>query len=163
MYPPTLLTDAQELAAFDSGVPSLDDWLKRRAHANQASGASRSYVVADGARVIGYYCLASGAIAMVDAPAPIRRNMPDPIPVTVLGRLAIDRSAQGKGLGTAILQDAIVRAAQAAQIVGARGLLVHAISLPAKSFYENYGFVSSPANPMTLVLSLIGMGNNLPG
>jgi GNAT superfamily N-acetyltransferase len=157
MQAPTLLADPHDLAAFDSGVPSLDDWLKRRARANQASGASRNYVVTDGMRVIGYYCLASGAIAVTDAPTALRRNMPDPIPVTVLGRLAIDRGWQGAGLGTALLQDAVLRTAQAARIVGARGLLVHAISDQAKTFYERYGFVPSPNNPMTLVLSLKGL------
>jgi GNAT superfamily N-acetyltransferase len=154
---PTLLTDGHDLAAFDSGVASLDEWLKRRARANQASGASRSYVVAQGSVVVGYYCLASGAIAMIEAPSALRRNMPDPIPMTILGRLAVDCSQQGKGLGTALLQDAVLRAAQAAAIVGARGMLVHALSEPAKAFYERYGFVPSPNNPMMLVLSLQGV------
>lgn len=155
---PTLLADGHELASFDSGVPALDDWLIRRSRANQVSGASRSYVVADGGQVVGYYCLASGGIAMTDAPPALRRNMPDPIPVTVLGRLAVDRSQQGKGLGTALVQDAVLRVMQAAEIVGTRGILVHAISDAAKIFYERYGFVPSPTNPMTLVLSLKGIG-----
>lgn len=159
---PTLLTDAHQLADFDCGVPGLDDWLKRRARANQVSGASRTYVVAEGERVVGYYCLASGAIAVTDAPSSIRRNMPDPIPVTVLGRLAISRSQQGKGLGPALLQDAVLRAMQAAEIVGARGVLVHAISDAACGFYQHYGFVPSPSNPMTLVLSLMGYGSERP-
>ena len=154
MQPPTLLVETHELAGFDSGVATLDDWLKRRARTNQASGASRSYVVAEGSRILGYYCLAAGAIAMTDAPQQLRRNMPDPIPVTVLGRLAVDRSEQGQGLGTALLQDAVLRTMQAAQIVGTRGIVVHAISDAAKSFYRRFGFVPSPTNPMTLVLSL---------
>ena len=157
LCPPTLLTDGHELAAFDSGVASLDEWLKRRARANQLSGASRTYVVAQDSMVVGYYCLASGAIAMTEAPLALRRNMPDPIPMTVLGRLAVDRHQHGKGLGTALLQDAVLRTAQAAAIVGARGVLVHALSEPAKVFYERYGFIPSPTNPMTLVLSLKGV------
>lgn len=157
MHAPALLPDAHDLTAFECGVPGLDDWLKRRARSNQINGASRSYVVAEGSRVIGYYCLASGAIAVTDAPSALRRNMPDPIPVTVLGRLAIDRTRQGAGLGTAMLQDAVLRTVQAAQIVGARGLLVHAISDAATTFYIRYGFVASPSSPMTLVLSLKGM------
>jgi len=157
LCPPTLLTDGHELAAFDSGVASLDEWLKRRARANQLSGASRTYVVAQDSMVVGYYCLASGAIAMTEAPLALRRNMPDPIPMTVLGRLAVDRHQHGKGLGTALLQDAVLRTAQAAAIVGARGVLVHALSEPAKVFYERYGFIPSPSNPMTLVLSLKGV------
>lgn len=157
LHAPSLLTDEHELAAFDSGVASLDEWLKRRARANQLSGASRTYVVAQRSLVIGYYCLASGAIAMTAAPPALRRNMPDPIPMTILGRLAVDRSQQGKGLGTALLQDAVLRSAQAAAIVGARGVLVHALSEPAKAFYEGYGFVPSPTNPMMLLLSLKGV------
>lgn len=145
------------MTGFDSGVPSLDDWLKRRAQSNQVSGASRTYVVAQGSRVVGYYCLASGAIAMTDAPPGLRRNMPDPIPMIVLGRLAVDRSLQAKGLGTALLQDAVLRTMQAAGIVGTRGLLVHALSDDAKAFYERYGFVPSPTNPLTLVLPLKGL------
>lgn len=151
---PTLLADEHDLSSFESGVASLDDWLRRRARANQVSGASRTYVVCEGQKVIGYYCLSSGALAVIDAPGSIRRNMPDPIPMAVLGRLAIGRSWQGKGLGVALLQDAVLRTAQAADIMGIRGLMVHAISDEAKAFYEHHGFRASPANPMLLVLSL---------
>lgn len=151
---PVLLSEAHDLALFESGHDSLDEWLRRRARANQVSGASRTYVVCEGERVIGYYCLSSGALAVSDAPGAIRRNMPDPVPMAVLGRLAIDRNWQGKGIGTALLQDAVLRTSQAAHIMGIRGLLVHAISEEAKAFYERYGFTASPANPMTLVLSL---------
>lgn len=157
LSPPELLTDKHDLTLFESGHGSLDDWLRRRARANQVSGASRTYVVGEGAQVVGYYCLASGALASIDAPGPLRRNMPDPIPMAILGRLAIDRQWQGKGLGTALLQDAVLRATQAAHIMGVRGLLVHAISDDAKAFYEHYGFTASPAYPMTLVLSLKGV------
>lgn len=151
---PALLDEAHELDLFDSGNATLDEWLRRRARANQVSGASRTYVVAEDARVIGYYCLASGALDQSDAPSSVRRNMPDPIPMAVLGRLAIDRAWQGKGIGVALLQDAVLRTSQAASIMGIRGILVHAISEDAKAFYERYGFKASPANPMTLVLSL---------
>ena len=102
---PDLLTAEHVLTAFDSGVASLDDWLRRRALANQVSGASRIYVVATPEdRVVGYYALASGALAHADAPGRIKRNMPDPVPMAVIGRLAIDRSMQGRGLGVALLQ-----------------------------------------------------------
>ena len=151
---PALLTSEHELDDFSCGVASLDDWLKRRARSNQISGASRTYVVAEKRRVVGYYCLASGALAPIDAPGPIRRNMPDPIPIAVLGRLAVDRSSQHKGLGVALLQDAVTRAAQAGRILGIRRLLVHAISEEAKTFYEHFGFVASPTRPMTLILAL---------
>jgi GNAT superfamily N-acetyltransferase len=152
---PTLLTDTHQLDAFSCGEVVLDDWLKKRARANQASGASRTYVVAeDGGRVIGYYCLSSGAIAAVDAPGSVRRNMPDPIPMAILGRLAIDQNFQGQGIGTALLRDAVLRAGQAASIMGIRGILVHALGEKAKAFYESLGFKSSPNAPLTLILSL---------
>jgi GNAT superfamily N-acetyltransferase len=151
---PTLLGAAHELDLFDSGHDSLDEWPRRRARSNLVSGAFRTYVVSEGAKVVGYYCLSSGALAVADALGVIKRNMPDPIPMAVLGRLAIDRSWQGKGLGAALLQDAVMRVGQAAYIVGIRGLLVHAISNEAKAFYEHYGFAASPTNPMTLIMSL---------
>jgi GNAT superfamily N-acetyltransferase len=149
---PAFLGEAHDLQLFDSGHDSLDEWLCRRARANQVSGASRTYVVCEGERVIGYYCLSSGALA--DASGAVLRNMPDPVPTAVLGRLAIDRNWQGKGLGAALLQDAVLRTGQAAHIMGIRDPLVHAISEEARAFYEHYGFTASPANPMTLLLSL---------
>lgn len=152
---PSLLTGAHILTVFDSGVSSLDDWLRRRAMANQLSGASRVYVVATPEnRVVGYYALASGALAHADAPGKLKRNMPDPIPMAVLGRLAIDRSMQGQGVGVALLQDAVLRVQQAASIMGIRGVLVHAISDDARTFYEHHGFIPSATNPLTLILSV---------
>lgn len=153
---PTALAETHDLELFQSGNESLDQWLKRRARANQISGASRTYVAADGARVVGYYCLSSGGLDLVEAPGGIRRNMPDPIPMAILGRLAVDLNWQGKGLGVALLQDAVLRTGEAAAILGIRGILVHAISDDAKAFYEHYGFQASPKNPMTLVFSLKG-------
>ncbi|RUW96343.1 MULTISPECIES: GNAT family N-acetyltransferase [unclassified Mesorhizobium] len=151
---PTPLAENHDLGLFQSGTESLDQWLRRRARANQVSGASRTYVVAEGTRVVGYYCLSSGGLDLAEAPGIVRRNMPDPIPMVVLGRLAVDGSWQRKGLGAALLQDAVLRASQAATILGIRGIFVHAISDEAKAFYEHYGFAASPKNPMTLVLSL---------
>lgn len=152
---PDLLTAEHGLTAFDSGVASLDDWLRRRALANQFSGASRVYVVAAPVnRVVGYYALASGALAHADAPGRMKRNMPDPVPMAVLGRLAIDRSMQGRGLGVALLQDAVLRVHQAAAIMGICGVLVHAISDEARAFYEHHGFIASATNPFTLILSV---------
>ncbi|MFU8787883.1 MAG: GNAT family N-acetyltransferase [Methylobacter sp.] len=134
LSPPRPLAADCELDGFVCGVDSLDDWLKRRAYPNQINGASRTYVVTKEKRVVGYYCLASGALELNAAPAGIRRNMPDPVPVVILGRLAIDKCYQGKGLGVALLQDAVIRTAQAADILGIRGLLVHALSIEAKTF-----------------------------
>jgi GNAT superfamily N-acetyltransferase len=139
---------------FDCGEASLDDWLKRRALKNEAAGASRTYVVLNGDRVAAYYCLSAGSIAHVDAPKGLRRNMPDPIPVIVLGRLAIDGPSQNMGLGSALLRDAITRSLQAADITGAAALLVHALSEPARRFYLAREFLESPIRPMTLCLML---------
>ncbi|MDQ6436056.1 GNAT family N-acetyltransferase [Mesorhizobium sp. LHD-90] len=154
---PAPLAEAHDLETFSSGTESLDQWLRRRAWTNQLGGASRTYVLTDDERVIGYYCLSSGALALAVAPGSFRRNMPDPIPMAILGRLAVDRHWQGKGIGTALLQDAVLRAGQAAEILGIRGLLVHAISEEARAFYLRYGFSSLQGNPLTLVLSLKGM------
>ena len=126
----------------------------RTLNPNQVNGASRTYVVTEGKRVVGYYCLASDALELSDTPTSIRRNMPDPVPVAILGRLAVDKSCQGRGLRVALLQDAVVRTAQAGGILGIRGLLVHALSIEAMAFYEHHGFVASPTQPMTLILSL---------
>ncbi|GAA6616105.1 GNAT family N-acetyltransferase [Scytonema sp. NUACC26] len=151
---PVPLADTHLLDDFDCGVASLNDWLKRRAVANQKNNASRTYVIADGQKVIAYYCLSSGALALSDTPSPIKRNMPDPIPVAILGRLGVDTSWKGQGLGAALLQDAVFRTMQAAEILGIRGIVVHAISEEAKQFYEHYGFSPSPTQPMTLILSI---------
>jgi GNAT superfamily N-acetyltransferase len=151
---PVLLATDYQLGDFTCGVDSLDEWLKKRAHPNQVNGASRTYVVTEGKKVVGYYCLASGALELSDTPTSIRRNMPDPVPVAILGRLAVDKSCQGRGLGVALLQNAVIRTAQAGGILGIRGLLVHALSIEAMAFYEHHGFVASPTQPMTLILSL---------
>lgn len=145
-----------DLASFDCGTPSLDDWLRRRALRNETGGASRKYVTCAGSsqRVIGYYCLATGAIAHSAVGSRIRRNMPDPIPAIVLGRLAVDRSHQGKGIGRSLLRDALLRTLQAAQIAGIRVLLVHAISAQVREFYEDFGFYPSPVDPMTLMMPI---------
>jgi predicted N-acetyltransferase YhbS len=105
---------------------------------------------------VGYYCLASGALALSDAPAGIKRNMPDPLPMAILGRLAVDHTLQGHGMGAALLRDAVERTQAAAAILGIRGLLVHALSDEAKAFYEYHWFVASAARPMTMLISLKG-------
>ena len=155
LSPPEALTVSHRVDEFDCGEPTLDEWLKRRALGNQASGASRTFVVADAAgRVFGYYALAAGAVAQALATGAVRRNMPDPVPVVVLGRLAVDRSAQGQHLGAALLQDAVKRATVVAESAGVRALLVHALDDRAKLFYEHYGFRPSPTHPMTLMIRI---------
>jgi len=143
------------LDGFACGEASLGEWLKRRAMANQLSGASRTFVVADrDGRVYGYYAMAAGAVSHQMAESGVRRNMPDPVPVMVLARLAIDHCAQGVKLGAALLQDAVNRAVTVSQNAGVRALLVHALHDRAKQFYEHYGFQESPQHPMTLMLRL---------
>jgi GNAT superfamily N-acetyltransferase len=151
---PEHLTPQHDLDAFESGVAPLDDWLRRHARANEQRGASRTYVVSAGRRVVGYYALAAGGVSQVAAPGRVRRNMPDPVPVMVLGRLAVDRAYQGRRLGEGLLRDAILRTLQAAELGGIRAILVHAISEEAKRFYERHGFVASPIDPMTLMITI---------
>lgn len=158
---PEKLSADHDLSAFASGEPELDDWLRRRARQNEESGASRTYVVCVGRRAVGYYTLAVGAVAHAEGPGRIRRNMPDPVPAMVLGRLAVDQAHQGQGIGTGLLRDAVLRTMQAADIAGIRAILVHAISEPAKRFYERYGFVASPVDPMTVMIRVAEAANIL--
>jgi GNAT superfamily N-acetyltransferase len=154
---PQPLVGSHVLDEFDCVESSLDDWLRRRALPNQASGASRTFVVADAAgHVFGYYAMAAGAVAHQHASRSVKRNMPDPVPVMILARLAVDRRAQGIQLGGALLQDAVQRALTVSQNAGVRALLVHALHERAKQFYEHYGFQESPQHPLTLMLRLAG-------
>ena len=152
--PPEKLSSVHDLSQFQCGEQALDDWLRKRGLANEETGASRTYVLCRGNQVVGYYALAVGAVAHDHAPGRIRRNMPDPVPVMVLGRLAIDQMLRGQGIGSALLRDAVLRTLQAAEIAGIRAILVHAISEPAKHFYEKSGFIASPLDPMTLMISV---------
>ena len=158
---PEPIRTSHRIGDFTSGVVSLDEWLKRRALANQASGAARTFVVYDADKVVGYYALASGAVAVATAPGRFRRNMPDPIPVVLLARLAVDRSYQGRSLGRALVRDAARRVVNAAEAIGIRGILVHAISDDAKAFYLALGFESSPIEPMTLMVTLTDIRKSL--
>lgn len=158
---PELLTAYYDVEAFTSGVESLDAWLRQRAMKNQATGASRTFVACDGRRVGAYYALASSAVAVVEATGRFRRNMPDPIPVVVLGRLVVDQSFQGKGVGRALVRDAGYRVIQASDIIGIRGLLVQALSAEAKAFYEHIGFYASSLDPMTLMITLADLKASL--
>jgi GNAT superfamily N-acetyltransferase len=152
---PQPLTSDHLFDKFNCGEPVLDEWLKRRAMSNQLSGASRTFVVLDqDSLVCGYYAMAAGAVAHQMATSSVRRNMPDPVPVMVLARLAVDLRAQGIKLGASLLQDAVNRAVMVAENAGVRALLVHALNDKAKEFYEHYGFQSSSLNTMTLMLRL---------
>ncbi|RDH43712.1 GNAT family N-acetyltransferase [Zooshikella ganghwensis] len=151
---PVPLSADHQVEQFDCGVASLNDFLKKRAIKNEKQGASRTFVVCNDDQVIGYYSLATGSILHKDAPGKVRRNMPDPIPAMVLGRLAVDQSYKSFGLGKGLLKDAILRTVKAAQHAGIKVLLVHAISEEAKAFYEKNGFLISPLDPMLLMTTL---------
>ena len=160
---PEPLTAEHDLSAFDSGEPALDDWLRKRAWPNEQSGASRTYVISAERRSVGFYCLAAGSVAKQAATGHIRRNMPEPIPVMIIGRLAIDRGFQGRGLGKALLRDAVLRTLQAAAIAGMRAILLHAISENAKRFYIHCGFSESPLDPMMMMISVAEAERTLAG
>ncbi len=151
---PRPIRPEDDLADFDCGNAGLDDWLRRRALNNDRIGASRTYVLCEGGRVIAYYALATGGIARAGAPRRVRQNMPDPIPVMVLARLAVDRRHQQCGLGSALLRDAILRTLSVAEIAGIRAMLVHAIDPAAAAFYAARGFAPSPIDPLVLMLPL---------
>jgi GNAT superfamily N-acetyltransferase len=153
LSPPEPIGPEHQCDHFSSGAPSLDERLQRRALSNHLAGASRTYVVCDGVDVVGYHALAASNIAVIESTGRFRRNMPDPVPVIVLARLAIDRNWQGKGLARALFRDAAERARTAGDIIGARGLIVHAISEDARAFYLKLGMLPSPLDPMTLMIT----------
>jgi GNAT superfamily N-acetyltransferase len=159
--PPEKLRDDHDISRFQRGEPALDDWLRRRALQNEESGASRTYVVCTDLRVVAYYALAVGAVAHTGAAGRVRRNMPDPVPVMIIGRLAVDQDFHGQGLGQGLLRDALLRTLQAADIAGIRAILVHAISSDAQRFYEKHGFVRSPIDPMMLMITLAEVAREL--
>jgi GNAT superfamily N-acetyltransferase len=152
---PVPLTAAHDTSAFVCKHESLTRWLQKRALVNASAGASRSYVVCEGPqRVIGYYALAAGSINGEAAPGRLRRNMPDPLPVIVLGRLAVDTEWSGRGIGSGLLKDAVLRCVQAAELIGVRALICHAIDDEAKAFYLKHGFVESPLDARMVLVGL---------
>jgi GNAT superfamily N-acetyltransferase len=161
LTPPSPIFADHVLDGFECGGPSLDEWLKKRALKNHASGASRCFVICHGADVVGYYSLSAGAIRHESVTKALRRNMPDPLPVLVLGRLAIDLRYQNQGLGSALLRDAMIRAVKVSGDAGIFALMVHALSEQAKRFYLSRGFVESPFQPMTLMMTLVTVSSIL--
>lgn len=155
------LGEHHNLEEFDCGEERLNAWLKRRALKNQATGASRTFVACDERRVVAYYALASSAITTDQATGRFRRNMPDPTPVVVLARLAVDLSLQGKGFGRALVRDAGQRVVHAAGSIGIRGMIVDALSVEVRAFYEQIGFDPSPLDPMLLMVTLDDLKNNM--
>ncbi|EJM1834566.1 GNAT family N-acetyltransferase [Salmonella enterica] len=156
MKSPALLVSYHEYDDFECDEPDLTFWLKQRARRNQLSGASRVFVICEPGteRVIGYYSLSAGSVERSQAPRALRQNMPDPLPVMILGRLAIDSEWTGKGLGTDLLQDAVMRCQYVYENIGIVAILVHAISDAARDFYIHHGFKPSPLTEHTLFLPM---------
>ena len=141
------------LGAFTSREPGLDRWLRERALPNEGR-TSRTYVVCEAERVVGYYALVNGAVQRASAIARLRRNAPDPVPVMILARLAVDTGWEGRGIGKGLQRDAVRRTIFASETSGIAALLVHAISEQARSFYVAHGFLASDPDPLTLMLPL---------
>lgn len=150
---PVPLSDQHDVSTFDCGKPPLNDWLRLRAVVAEG-GSARSYVVCQNVVVVGYYCLAAGSVFHTGTPRSLRQNMPDPTPVMVLGRLAIDKRHQGRGIGRGLLKDAFARVLHASRSVGAKAVIVHAIDDEAVPFYLQYGFKQFPADQRTLFLPI---------
>lgn len=151
---PRGLTRADDIRDFDSGEPVLDGWLKKYGWASHAGGSARCFVTNSGSRVMGYYALTNGQVARADAGS-LGQGMPAFVPVQLLARLAVDRAAQGHGVGASLLQDAVLRALAVSDLTGVRALLVHAKHAEARAFYEHFGFtVFCDAHPLHLALSM---------
>ncbi|XBS70956.1 GNAT family N-acetyltransferase [Acerihabitans sp. KWT182] len=153
---PELLASQHIVADFHCSESSLDEWLKRKALKNQTIGASRTFIIctSDSKHVIGFYALATGSVQRQIVSGALRRNMPEPIPILVLERLAVDARYHSLGLGVGLLKDAVLRSRQVAEQVGTKALLVHALSDNAHAFYRHWGFISSEIQPSTLLLPL---------
>jgi hypothetical protein len=151
---PVPLSSDHDLSSFECGVPVLDAWLKERAIKNE-SRFSRTYVVCAGEQVVGYYCISAGAVERAAAPSKLRRNAPNSIPVSIIGRLAVSRSHAGRGLGSDLLGDVLRRIALASQSIGIRAVLVQAKDDAAKRFYLGRAeFEEYPAESRTLHLPI---------
>lgn len=151
---PEPLNSKHNLTEFSCGNETLDDWLIKRALKNQKNGASRTFVIEQNNQVIGYYALASGSIERLSTPKNLTRNMPEPIPVAILARLAVDIKYQNQNLGSRLLRDAMKKILYASNKIGIKAMMVHAISESAKMFYLQFGFKESPNNPMLLFYSV---------
>jgi len=159
------ISELHDVSRFDcGGHESLNDWLKRFALSNQKNESARTYVVHRNGSVAGYYSISAGSVRCEEAPARISKGLArHPIPVILLARLAVDKDEKGRGLGKALLKDALLRIAQAADIVGARAVLVHAIDEAAKKFYLHFGFEPSPIHELQLMLLMKDLRKSLEG
>ena len=154
-HAPQPLGARHDVSQFDSGIDGLNTWLQRKARLNEATGGARTYVVCDGDRVVAFYSLAASSVERRRVSSRVGRNMPEPIPVILLGQLAVDVNYQGRGLGSDLLIDAGKRALAAADVIGARAIVVQAFSEEAKTFYEQFGFLPfSDREPLMLILRI---------
>ena len=152
---PEPLGARHDVSRFDSGIDSFNAWLQRRARLNEVKGGARTYVVCDGDRVIAFYSLAASSVERRRVSSRVARNMPEPIPVILLGQLAVDVSYQGRGLGSDLLIDAGKRALRVAAVIGARAIVVQAFNEEARTFYERFGFLPfSDREPLMLLLRI---------
>jgi predicted N-acetyltransferase YhbS len=150
---PVPLTKDHDTAAFDCGTAALNNYLRKYALQNHQNRSARTYVTARGSRVVGYYTLAAGSVRLDEVPPRVAKGLGQyPVPIILLARLAVDRTEQGQGLGAALLKDALLRAVQAADLVGCRAVLVHAKDQTAQAFYRRFGFESSPIDELHLYL-----------
>ena len=152
---PEPIAEGHDVSRFCTGVPGLDAWLRSKAWLNEAKGGARTYVACDSEQVVGFYSLAASAVEKRRLSSRIGRSMPEPVPVILLGQLAVDTSYQGRGLGSDLLVDAAKRALSAAHLIGARAIVVQALNNEAKAFYGRFGFRPfSDREPLMLVLRL---------
>ncbi len=153
LHNPVPLDASHDLGAFDCEVAALNNYLRKVALDNQRGQSARTYVAARGNCVVGYYTLAAASARREETPARVAKGLAaHPVPLILLARLAVDRGEKGKGLGTGLLKDALLRAVAAADIVGCRAVMVHAKDDAAKAFYQRFGFESSPTDPFRLLL-----------
>jgi predicted N-acetyltransferase YhbS len=150
---PELLTESHNISNFNCSVQQLNDWLKKKSLRNQRRNNTRVYVVSDKSteQVVGYYAIAMGSVQRESAISSLKRNSPNPIPMVVLARLAVDNNYHNCGIGAGLLKDCVLRSVQAMDVVGGAGILVHAIDEDAKRFYQKFGFSGSPIDSMTLL------------
>ena len=158
---PELLAGEHRLEGFDCGSGALNDWLVQRALRNQSSGTSRTWVVVEvgTGQVVAFYASSTASILRSSAPKRIGRNQPEEMPAVLLARMGVDSRHQSRGLGAALLKHFMLKAVEVAQSVGVRVLLIHAKDDNAKSFYEHYGFVESPLDPLVMMMLLTDLGS----
>ncbi len=148
------LNEGHQLENFDSGETEIDEWLVGMAMKNQLAGFARTYVTADDDRVVGFYSVSAYSVLRAEATGRARRQAPKMIPAILLGRLAVDRTAQGLGLGAALLRSAMELTLAASETIGVRMMLVNALDPSGSRFYERYGLVPSPTNPLDLMITV---------